>query len=163
MLQETSEDEEGRLAAGQRSLMDVVELHTDSEDDEAYALLDRERPQRKRSHSGGRDKRKFNKILSRKDEQLRALTEKVQKQAEGVEDATSFMAGSEHLTGIKHERTCLPALTVSLRCIIICVVVVIAVPLGIAVYSFIKGLHIDHPSTSTTTLPTILHPDTPQD
>lgn len=140
LLQETSDDEEGRLsAATSRRSMDMVELHSDPDDEESYALLDRDRPQQKHSNSQ-RDKRKFDKILSRKDEQLRVLTEKVQKQTDTAEDVASLMAGSEHLTGVQKPQNCLSTIYMTPRCLAIAgVLVAIVVPLLVYYVYFVQN------------------------
>lgn len=124
------------VVTGPPSVLDIVDLHSDPDDAESYSLLDRDW-NRQPSHSTStadnarKDKRKFDKILSRKDDELKVLTEKVQKQAEGVGEATAFMTESSALgPPVNRPRNCLSTISLSLPCLLISfIIILIVVPL----------------------------------
>lgn len=140
--QETSDEEGAAAGPAHRSgssLMDMVELHSDPEDQEAYALLDRgwSSQPTKCLNDSKREKKKFDKMLHRKDEAIRTLTEKVQRQTDNAEEITSsFMEPSIMMP--PRPKSCLNNMTLSLPCLIVsCLIILFGVPCVIYYYYFV--------------------------
>lgn len=126
-----SDDDDIQGVPKPRSVMDMVELHSDPEDEDSYALLDRDYASQNRSKTANNsksDKRKFEKIISRKDEELKEIMEKVQKQASAVDEVTSVMRNPP---GLMHPRTgtrnCLNTISLSIPCLVVTLILIIII------------------------------------
>jgi len=150
LKQETSEDEEmgaGLTAASNQSVLDMIELHSDPEDSESYALLDRDWSNHKQqtANDSKREKKKFDKIISRKDEELKVISEKVQQQTNGSRDMAAFMTDASLITTISQRpRNCLSTINLSVPCLLgsLAFLVIIVPILFVLIYhKFFKSEH----------------------
>ena len=117
--------------------LDIIELHSDPDDNESYALLDRQWSHKKPQNSK-KDRRKFDKIITRKDEEIKVLTAKVQQQTDASEVVESLMKETRNSVGVYRQKNCLSTLTITPTCmIIVCVLLFVIIPsLGYLVYKF---------------------------
>lgn len=113
--------------------MDMVELHSDPEDEESYSLLDRgwaaeKSLSSKTANNSKSDKRKFDKIINRKDEELKEIMEKVQRQANAVDEVTAVMRTSPSLMPPQtRARNCLNTISLSVPCLVVTILLIIII------------------------------------
>lgn len=73
--------------------------HSDPDDMESIALLDRTDQRLSQAQNSKRDKRKFDKIITKKDNELREIMEKVQKQSQALDEVKAVMRTPPSLLG----------------------------------------------------------------
>ncbi|XP_067929187.1 lysM and putative peptidoglycan-binding domain-containing protein 3-like isoform X2 [Watersipora subatra] len=143
---EASEEEDSIASGttGAQSLTAMMQLRTDPDDEEAYALLDRQPHHNQHSNSSKRDIGKFNKLINKKDEELRELAEKVQQQANGNEVITSLQAEASQLSTYRRRNNCLSTLSPSLLCIVTISIIVFAAMIAYAVHIYLSHHNSGH-------------------
>jgi len=127
MLQQLLNSQETEDEEASPRLQDLVDPHDDPEDMESIALLDRDWPRSKTRNNIKQDRRKFDKFMTRKDQELEEIIEQVQNRSNALSHVTASMR-----TGVDIQapppRKCLSP-TLSTPCVLIsAVVIVIGLP-----------------------------------
>lgn len=111
-------------AREERPIEHIFEVHSDPEDMESISLLDRGWSDRRPpSHSSKKDKRKFEKIITKNDNELKEIKEKVQRQSDALDEVTAVMRTPPSLMApLPPQRRC-PSMSLSLPCVIVTAVI----------------------------------------
>lgn len=109
----------------------MLTAHTDPDDMESVALLDRTWANNKQQHhQSKRDKRKFDKIINKKDNELREIAEKVQKQSQALDEVTAVLRTPPSLLGPQPpRRKCISMTPSSLGVVLVALALLFGLPL----------------------------------